>query len=235
MPLNTYRDYCVYDLETSGRNPDRCQITQIAAVIVHGKKLTIQPGGIFNIEVRPEFDDEKAIAAGFDPVEQEALDITRKTKEQLEKAIGPKEAWNQFANFVAKFNSKGSPYYAPIPVGFNINNFDMPIVNRYCKMYGPKDDKTGRQKLLHQIYKVDMMDNMFMWFEDHQDVQKLNMDYLRDYLGFPQASKDNAHDALSDVIDTANIFTRFLKFHRRHSSNAKFEKSFANAKMDISL
>ena len=80
-----------------------------------------------------------------------------------------------------------------------------------------------------------MMDNMFMWFEDHSDVQKLNMDYLRDYLGFPQASKDNAHDALFDVIDTANLFTRFLKYHRRHSSAAKFEKSFANAKMDISL
>ena len=235
MGFNTYRDYIVFDFETTGKNPYGCQLTQIAAVVVHGKKLTLQPGGVFNIEVRPEFDDEKAIAAGFDPVEQEALDITRKTREQLEKAIGPKEAWSQFANFVSKFNAKGTPYYAPIPVGYNINNFDLPIVNRYCNMYGPKDDKSGRQKLFNQIFKVDMMDNMFMWFEDHSDVQKLNMDYLRDYLGFPQASKDNAHDALFDVIDTANLFTRFLKYHRRHSSAAKFEKSFANAKMDIEL
>jgi len=235
MGFNTYRDYIVFDFETTGKNPYGCQLTQIAAVVVHGKKLTLQPGGVFNIEVRPEFDDEKAIAAGFDPVEQEALDITRKTREQLEKAIGPKEAWSQFTNFVNKFNAKGSQYYAPIPVGYNINNFDLPIVHRYCNIYGPKDEKSGRQKLFNQIFKVDMMDNMFMWFEDHSDVQKLNMDYLRDYLGFPQASKDNAHDALFDVIDTANLFTRFLKYHRRHSSAAKFEKSFANAKMDISL
>lgn len=235
MALNTYRDYIVFDFETTGINPYGCQLTQIAAVVIHGKKLTLQPGGTFNIEVRPEFDDEKAIAAGFDPVEAKALEVTRKTREQLEKAVGPKVAWQQFVNFVNKFNSKGSPYYAPIPVGYNINNYDMPIVNRYCKLFGPCEEKTGRQKLFNQVFKVDMMDNLFMWFEDHSDVQKLNMDYLRDYLGFSEEAKANAHDALSDVIDTANIFTRFLKFHRRHSSNTKFEKSFANAKMDIQL
>lgn len=235
MSLNTFRDYIIFDFETSGKNPHGCQLTQIAAVVVHGKKLTLQPGGVFDIEVRPEFDDEKAIASGFDPVEQEALDITRKTREQLEKAVGPKVAWQQFANFVSKYNMKGSPYYAPIPVGYNINNFDLPIVNRYCNLYGPKDEKSGKQKLFNQIYKVDMMDNLFMWFEDHDAVQKLNMGYLRDYFGFSEDSKSNAHNALSDVIDTANIFTRFLKFHRRHTSKTKFEKSFANIEMDITL
>ena len=80
-----------------------------------------------------------------------------------------------------------------------------------------------------------MMDNMFMWFEDHTDVQKLNLDYLRGYLGFSEKSKANAHDALSDVLDTGNLFTRFLKFHRRHSSKTKFEKSFAGVELDLSL
>lgn len=235
MALNTYRDFCVYDLETTGINPNGCQLTQIAAVVIHGKKLTLQPGGVFNIEVRPEFDDEKAISAGFDPVEAKALEVTRKTREQLEKAVGPKVAWQQFTNFVNKFNSKGSAYYAPIPVGYNINNYDSIIVNRYCKMFGPSDEKTGKQKLFNQVFKVDMMDNLFMWFEDHDTVQKLNMDYLRDFLGFSEEAKANAHNALSDVIDTANIFTRFLKFHRRHTSKTKFEKSFANTKMDITL
>lgn len=235
MSLNNGRDYLVFDFETTGKNAYGCQLTQISAVVLHGKKLTIQPGGVFDIEVRPEFDDKKAIAAGFDPVEQEALDVTRKTREQLEKAIGPKEAWSQFANFVNKFNMKGSPYFAPIPVGYNIINYDLPIVNRYCNLYGPKDDKTGKQKLFHQIYKIDMMDILYSWFEDDDSVQKLNMDYLRGYFGFPESSKQNAHNALQDVVDTANIFTRFIKYHRRHASNTKFEKSFANAKMDITL
>ena len=77
MSLNNGRDYLVFDFETTGKNPHGCQLTQISALVLHGKKLTVQPGGVFDIEVKPEFDDEKAIAAGFDPVEQEALDITK--------------------------------------------------------------------------------------------------------------------------------------------------------------
>lgn len=233
MSLNNGRDYLVFDFETTGKNPHGCQLTQISALVLHGKKLTVQPGGVFDIEVKPEFDDEKAIAAGFDPVEQEALDITRKTREQLEKAVGPKVAWKQFADFVNKFNIKGSQYFAPIPVGYNIVNYDLPIVQRYCKLFGPTDAKTNKQKLLHQIYKVDMMDILFSWFEDEDSVQKLNMDYLREYFGFPQKSKENAHNALYDVIDTANIFVRFMKYHRRHATNTKFEKSFASLDMPI--
>lgn len=235
MALNNGRDYIVFDFETGGRNPQKCQLTQISAIVLHGKKLTLQPGGVFDIEVRPEFDDEKAIAAGFDPVEQAALDVTRKTREQLEKAVGPKVAWQQFSAFVNKFNMKGSPYFAPIPVGFNINNFDMPIINRYCGLYGPKDEKSDKQKLVHQIYKVDMMDVLFGWFEDNDAVQKLNMDYLRGFFGFSDESKANAHNALSDVVDTANIFIRFMKYHRKLNNKTTFEKSFANTPMDIVL
>lgn len=206
---------------------------EIAAIIIHGKKLTPKPNGVFNIEVRPEFDDEKAIKAGFDPVEQEALDKTRKTREALEKAVSPKIAWKKFTDFVSKFNVKGSPYYAPIPVGFNINGFDLPILNRYCKLYGPSEEKTGRQKLVNQFYRADVMDMMFTWFEDEDTVNKLGLDYLREYFGFPEKSKENAHDALYDVIDTGNIFIEFMKYHRKHSSVTKFEKSFANRKLAI--
>ena len=88
MALNAWKQYAIFDFETTGKNPNGCQLTQISCVIIHGKKLTIEPNAIFNSEVRPEFDDEKAIAAGYDPVEQAALDISRKTKEELLKAPG---------------------------------------------------------------------------------------------------------------------------------------------------
>lgn len=233
MALNAGKNYICFDFETTGLNPYGCQLTQIAAIVLHGKKLTLVEGGVFNIEVRPEFDDEKAKLLGFDPVEQAALDKTRKTREQLEKAVGPKVAWKKFTDFVNKHNVKGSPYYAPIPVGFNINNYDIPILHRYCKMYGPSEEKTGRQKLVNQIYKVDVMDMMFNWFEDEDSVKKTNMDYLRGYFEFPETSKENAHDALFDVIDTANMFIRFMRYHRQHASVTKFEKSFAGWEMPI--
>lgn len=233
MSLNSFKQYLIFDFETTGINPYGCQLTQIAAIVLHGKKLTPLPGGVFNIEVRPEFDDEKAIASGFDPVEAKALEVTRKTREQLEKAVSPKVAWKKFADFVNKFNMKGSPYYAPVPVGFNINNFDLPILQRYCRLYGPCEEKTNRQKLVHQIYKVDVMDLLFHWFEDEESVKKTNMDYLRDYFGFPDKSKENAHDALYDVIDTANLFIEFMKYHRKHAAVTKFEKSFASRNLTV--
>lgn len=221
------KDFVVFDFETSGRNPYKCQLTQIAAVVIHGRKLEVQPGGYFNSEVKPIFDDEKAIAAGFDPVEEEALRVTRKTREQLEKAPGPKVVWQKFTEFVNKYNWKGTSYFAPIAAGYNINGFDMPIVQRMCELYGPLDSR-GRQGLFNPIFTIDMMQHIYCWFENNHDVKSYGMDYLREYFGMSQASKDNAHDALQDVKDTANIMIKFLKLQRNLLKNIKFENAFAN-------
>ncbi len=74
-----YRDIIVFDFETGSRDPSKTQPTQIAAMALHGRKLTVQPGGIFNSEIRPILNDDKAIEMGLDPVEDEALEITHKT------------------------------------------------------------------------------------------------------------------------------------------------------------
>lgn len=232
MSLTRNRIFCCFDFETTGKNPHGCQLTQIAAIMIDSQKLEEVPNGRFNIEFRPEFDDEKAIAEGFDPVEQKALEVTKKTKEGLLQAPLPKIAWQEFAAFIKRFNTKGSSFFAPIPVGFNINGFDSHILQRYAKKYS-NVDKDGKQNLLHQIYKVDMMDLLFAWFESREDVSKLNLDYLRGYLGFPETSLETAHNALYDVIDTANIFIAFMEFHRKHSNKTTFEKAFASRKMAI--
>ena len=95
MALNN-RDIIVFDFETGSRNPYKTQPTQIAAVVIHGKSLNIKTNGVFNSEMKPILDDEEAIAAGLDPVEDEALDITRKTRKALAKAPTPKYVWRKF-------------------------------------------------------------------------------------------------------------------------------------------
>ena len=72
------RDFVVFDFETGGRNPHRCQPTQLAAVALDGRSLKLK--GTFNSEIKPILDDEVAIAAGVDPVEDEALKVTGKTR-----------------------------------------------------------------------------------------------------------------------------------------------------------
>ena len=224
----SYRDYIVFDFETGSRNPRKTQPTQLAALALDGRNFKLK--GSFNSEIRPVLDDEKAIEMGFDPLEDEALKITGKTREALAKAPMPKTVWKKFCNFVDQYNWKSTQFFAPIPAGFNIIGFDMIIVDRLCKAYGPYDKDRGQQKLLNKIYKVDMMDNMFMWTEGDPSIKSISMDSLRDRMGL---SKENAHDALQDVKDTANIMIKFMKTHRAVYRNLKIDKAFADGELYV--
>ena len=222
------RDIIVFDFETGSRNPHKTQPTQIAALALDGRNLKVK--GTFNSEIRPILNDEKASEEGFDPVEDEALKITGKTRAELAKAPHLKTVWKKFVSFVNKYNWKGTQYFAPIPAGFNIIGFDMIIINRLCKQFGQYDEKTSRQKLFHMIHKIDVMDNVFMWTEADPDVKSISMDSLRERMGL---SKDNAHDALQDVKDTANIMIKFMKTHRAVYQNLKIEQAFANGELYV--
>ena len=225
-----YKDIIVFDFETGSRNPHKPQPEQIAAVAIHGRKLTIQPGGYFESLIRPELDDEKAIEMGVDPIEDEALAVNGKTREELAKAPSAKTVWKKFANFVNKYNWKKTPYFAPIPAGYNIIGFDLPIVQRLCEQHGPVDKKTGKQTLFNKIHKIDMLDTVWMWMENNPDIKSLSMDSMRDLLGM---SKENAHDAMQDVKDTANLMIAFMKLHRRIAPKVKFEKAFADGNIHL--
>tara|TARA_Y100000034_G_scaffold136004_1_gene210217 strand:+ start:861 stop:1544 length:684 start_codon:yes stop_codon:yes gene_type:complete len=225
-----YRDIIVFDFETGSTNPRNTQPTQIAAVAIHARKLELQSGGTFNSEIRPIIDDEKAVKLGLAPLEEEALTITRKNRQDLAKAPLPKTVWKKFAQFCDRYNFKKTSYYAPIAAGFNINGFDMPIVQRMCEQYGPVDQKRGQQKIFNPIFSIDLMQHIYCWFENNQDVKAYGMDYLRDYFGMP---KDNAHDALQDVRDTANILIKFMKLQRSLLKKIKFEKAFADGEFYV--
>ena len=223
------RDFVVFDFETGGRNPHRCQPTQLAAVALDGRSLKLK--GTFNSEIKPILDDEAAIAAGVDPVEDEALKVTGKNREDLAKAPALKSVWTKFAKFVAQYNWRGtSPFWNPIAVGYNIIGYDMHIVSRLAKQYGQWDKQREQQQLFHKIYKVDLMDNVFLWTEADPEVKSISMDNMRDKMGL---SRDNAHDALQDVKDTANIFIKLLKTHRAVYRNMQFDKAFADGGLYI--
>ena len=222
------RDIIVFDFETGGRNPLRCQPTQIAAIALDGRNFRLK--GEFNSMMRPILDDDKALKAGVDPIEEGALKVTGQTRSQLAKAPLPKGVWKKFVTFVNKYNWKGTPYFAPIPAGFNILGYDMKIVDRLCKEYGPYDDKRESQKLFHQIYKIDVMDDVWLWTEGDPDVKSISMDSLRERMGL---SSENSHDALQDVKDTANIFIKLQKSRRAVYRNMKFEKAFADGKLYV--
>jgi NAD kinase len=64
-----------------------------------------------------------------------------------------------------------------------------------------------------------------MWMENNPDVRSISMDSMRDLMNI---DKTNAHDALQDCLDTAQILVKFMKLHRSISPKVQFEKAFAN-------
>ena len=74
------------------------------------------------------------------------------------------------------------------------------------------------------------MDTVWLWMENNADVKSLSMDSMRDLLGM---SKENAHDAKQDVLDTANLMIAFMKLHRRVAPTVKFEKAFADGNIHL--
>lgn len=222
------RDYIVFDFETGSRNPNKTQPTQIAAIALDGRNLAVK--GTFNSEIKAILDDDKAIAEGLDPIEDGALKVTGKTRSGIAKAPALKSVWNKFTKFVDQYNWKGEPFFAPIPVGYNIIGFDMIIVNRLCQQFGQWDQAREQQKLFSKVYKIDLMDNMFMWTEGDPSIRSISMDTLRERMGL---STENAHDALQDVKDTANIFIKLLKTHRAVYQNIELDKAFANGNLYV--
>lgn len=216
------------DFETGSRNPFRTQPTQLAALAIDGRKLEVLSS--FNSEICPILDDEKAKKVGLDPLENDALKITRKTREQLATAPQLKVVWDSFVEWVGKYNIGNGLWDKPVVAGFNIVNFDLPIIYRLCQKYGPFDKDELKPKLFHPINIIDIMTDVFRMTENNPGIRSISLDSSREMLGM---SKENAHDALCDVVDSAEIMIRFMKLYRGIASKVKFEGSCTSRLIDI--
>lgn len=225
-----YNKICVFDFETDGSNPQSCSPVQIAAVMIDPLQLEIIDGSEFNANFKPEVlennDNYK--------YETDILDFHSKVRgcstEEVLKSwyTYPKQehTWQMFTNYLEKYHSrssKKSQFSAPIAAGYNINRFDLHIVDRLSKKYGNLN-KEKRTDLFYPRDVIDAMNLIFYWFENNNDLESYTLDNLRDYLGI---SKVGAHDALKDVKDTAAIIIRFLKLHRSIGQKVQFKNSFA--------
>lgn len=223
---------CVFDFETDGSNPDVCSPVQIAAVIVDPRKLEIIPDSEFNINMMPE-----ALEAdpSYEYGDSDVLDFHAKVRGSSKEEVlkGWKEyqkqevGWKMFLSYLDMYHmrsDKKSCFTAPIASGYNINRFDLRIIERLSKKYNNLN-KEGRSSLFYPRDVVDIMNVVFYWFEGNNELKNYTLDNLRDYMGI---SKEGSHDALKDVKDTAQIMIRFMKLHRNLANKIKFKGSFLN-------
>jgi len=236
--MPNFQKFCVFDMETDGVNPDKCSPIQIAAIIVDPIKLEIVPNSEFNVNLKPEALENNS---DYKYEDSDVLDFHSKVRGSSKSDIlkawhgyqDQKTGWELFVSYLqmyhARFSGKKSCFSAPIAAGYNINRFDLKIIERLSQKYNNLN-KEGRSDLFYPRDVVDVMNVLFYWFEYNNELKNYTLDNLRDYLGI---SKEGSHDALKDVKDTAEIMIRFLRLHRSLGQKVKFKGSFGNAKVQI--
>ena len=229
--MPNFQKLCVFDMETDGSDPDSCSPVQIAAVIVDPLRLEIIPDSEFNVTIKPE---KLEADHAYTYSESDILEFHSKVRGCSQDDIlkmwhsytPQQQSWKLFLSYLEKYHirsDKKSCFTAPIAAGYNINRFDLRIVERLSRKYNNLN-KEGRSSLFYPRDVIDVMNVIFYWFESNNELKNYTLDNVRDYLGI---SKQGAHDALKDVRDTADILIRFLKLHRSLGKKVKFRGSFA--------
>lgn len=222
-------------METDSPDPSTCSPVQLAAVMIDPVKLTIIPDSEFNINLKPEklakdpnhtYEESDILSWHGKVLGISAEKVLANWKDYPD----AKQSWKMFGEYLSKYHlraNKQSIFTAPIAAGYNIQKFDLKIVERLSKKYKTVT-KEKQSSLFFPRDTVDLMNLLFYWFEGSSDTKNLTLDSFRDYFGL---SKDNAHDALQDVKDTANIIIRFLRLHRNLKSKIQFRNAFGNEKV----
>ena len=222
--INTL-DFVVFDFETGGLKADFHEAIQVAGKAYNGRTLEPYPadaGGEFQSLMKPLYPER---------LEDGALKVNGKTREELAAAPDQKVVWNAFVDWVGKFNPTKSTFKAPIAAGKNIRNFDMKFVDVLNRLHCKKAEKTV---LFNERKMLDLEDVWFLWFENEQEPKDAKMDTIREFMGM---STEGSHDALVDCRQTGALLMKFLKLHRtlqsRKSSDGTKLIKFANCMKGI--
>jgi len=227
--MANFQKICVFDLETDGANPDVCSPVQIAAVIIDPFRLEIVKDSEFNITLKPAALEEKA---EYSYEDSDVLDFHAKVRGCAKDKIlsdwhsyqKQEHGWKMFVSYLDMYHTRSdrkSCFSAPIAAGYNINRFDLKIVDRLSQKY-KNLNKEGKSSLFYPRDVVDLMNIVFYWFEGNNELKNYTLDHVRDYFGL---SKEGSHDALKDVTDTAELLIRFMRLFRNTSSKVKFKGS----------
>jgi hypothetical protein len=219
-------------LETDGVNPDQCSPVQIAALIIDPIRLEVVKDSEFNIRLKPSILDDKP---DYSYEDSDVLDFHSKvrgcSKEDIlsswKQSQKQEQGWKMFVSYLDMYHTRSerkSFFSAPISAGYNINKFDLRIIDRLSIKYNNLN-KEGRTSLFYPRDVIDLMNIIFYWFEGNNELKNYTLDSVREHFGI---SKDGAHDALKDVRDTAEILIRFMRLHRNIANKVKFKGSFLN-------
>lgn len=212
MPINT-SDYICFDFETGNKISDIAPVLQIGAVVLRGDNLEMK-SDTFLSYCKPEPDEMQY-------VEDEALKVNHIERGQIDGFPAVSEVFKSFAAWINKYNFKKNSWGSPIPMGYNIRSYDLPIFNRLCKRYGFVD-KDGKQNLFSNFVAYDLMDIVRFYLDGSSEPKNIKLDTIREHFGLKTEGQN--HSALKDAKDVAIMYQRFIKFARNTAKSKNYFK-----------
>ena len=222
---------CVFDFETDSPDPHTCQPVELAAIMIDPRKLQFIDGSEFSSMMRPvNIDDEDYYEVHKDTIDWHARQLNKQPMDVLDSwkaAPLQKNVWGDFKRYLNMYHlseSRKSAFTAPLICGYNVLNFDLPIIQRLSEKY--KDvSKRGETKLFFGRDKIDVLHLVFMFFENLPDLESYTLDAVRELMGL---SSEGAHTAIKDVKDTGEIAIRFMRQIRSVAGRLKFKDCCKN-------
>lgn len=219
--MANYNYLAIVDYETGGKNSNLCQPMSMACCIIDPVRLEILQSGDFYSLIRANWDEEWCKANNVEVPGEEALNITKLTREDSEKAPSWQEVHTRFEEHIKKFYTGTGVWKAPLFCGFNCQ-YDMTILNRAAKQFGSYDKEYCKQGLFHPIHEIDVMRVFFLLVEQRKGWFSVSLDNIRKAMGI---SLTNNHNALIDCRHTGAILIKWLKWYRKVSQTVKLEDS----------
>lgn len=199
--MSNRRNFVVYDLETTGLDPNKgAEIVQIGATILRYGDYDFHELGSFEILIKPEH-PEKADSQALKVIGKDLWDRAN------DKGVHPKTGLRKFYRFIDEANWSGKYWGAPIRVGFNNNSFDDKFLEFWMKHYKVIGQK--KDDMPWSYFSLDVYPLMFSVF-GRDNLKNNKLDTFAEMLGMSRAS--STHDALEDVMITAKIFQRYMRF-----------------------
>jgi len=200
-----FRHLICLDLETSSADKYTTEVLEIGSVAINPYNLNIMDE--FHSLVRP-------IDIEIDDIDQKALDINGLKREDIAKAPPASLVINNWVEWIHKFNptKNNSNYKAPIACGWGIDNFDLPILDRYFQKFKHWDKKKNWRKPLNPIFTFDVMKFIWMFMRTNEDLNSVSLPAVLEYMGISKEEiKEEGHSALWDSQHTARIAIKLLR------------------------
>lgn len=201
--MSNNNNIIVFDLETTSKFEHEAQILQIGAVAICGRTLNVLDR--FQNYVRID---------NLDLITAEITKVNGITREICEAATHENVVLPQFFEWTGRYNSRknGDEWGLPIAAGYNIDNYDLPIISRYAQHYKYWNEKAGRQKVFAPVFTLDVIKFVAAATRTNSEVKSISLPNILLHMGMPpEEIEKNAHNGVWDAEQTAMILIKFLK------------------------